>query len=68
MQDQESTNRQIIHAGERFVGHIVAVVIGLLLMIVGIAMGVTIVLLPIGVPIGLAGLLAFLWGLFSRHV
>lgn len=43
-----------------------AAVVGLILMIVGIAMGVTIVMLPIGVPLGLFGLAVFLWGFFGR--
>lgn len=47
-------------------GHILAIVAGLVLMIAGLAMGVTMVLLPIGIPVGLIGLGVFLWGLFAR--
>jgi hypothetical protein len=50
---------------ERFLGRTVAVVLGVILMFAGLAMGVTMVLLPIGIPVGLAGVLLFLWGLFS---
>ncbi len=47
-------------------GHVGAIVAGVLLMIVGLGMGVTVMLLPLGVPIGLLGLGLFLWGLFER--
>jgi hypothetical protein len=46
--------------------HVLAVVAGLVLMIVGLAMGVSIVLLPIGIPLGLFGLAVFAWGFFGR--
>ena len=39
---------------------------GLVLMIAGVAMGVTVVMLPVGVPVGFFGLFVFLWGLFGR--
>ena len=42
----------------------IAVVLGVILMISGLAMGVTMVLLPIGIPLGLGGLLLCIWGLF----
>jgi len=44
-------------------GHLAAIVVGLVLMVMGLALGVTIVLLPLGVPVGLVGILLFLWGL-----
>jgi hypothetical protein len=50
----------------RFLGHSAATVVGVILMIVGLAMGVTMVLLPVGIPVGLGGLFIFLWGLFGR--
>ena len=50
----------------RVAGHVVAIILGLVLMFGGIALGVTLVLLPLGIPVGLAGLYAFLWGLFAR--
>jgi hypothetical protein len=39
--------------------------VGFALMMVGLGLGVTMVLLPIGLPMGLVGLLLFLWGLSS---
>jgi hypothetical protein len=34
-------------------------------MLTGVAMGVSLVLLPLGIPLGLVGLFIFLWGLFG---
>jgi hypothetical protein len=39
-------------------------IVGLVMMVVGLALGVSLVLLPFGVPLGLAGLGVFLWGLY----
>jgi hypothetical protein len=64
MKDAHASDRHLLQTGERFLGHTLAVVAGLVLMIVGLAMGVTMVLLPIGLPVGLAGLLLCMWGLF----
>jgi hypothetical protein len=51
--------------GELFVGHVIAVILGLILVILGTGMGVSLVLLPVGVPVGLVGLGLLLWGLFG---
>jgi uncharacterized membrane protein YhaH (DUF805 family) len=58
-----STGRHLVRTSERFIGHVAAVVAGLVLMFAGVGMGVTIVLLPLGIPVGLIGLGLFLWGL-----
>ncbi len=63
MMDTHAFNRHLLQTGERIVGHTIAVVVGLVLMIVGLGMGVTMVLLPIGLPLGLGGLVLFAWGL-----
>jgi hypothetical protein len=63
MKDVHASDRHLLQTGERFLGHTLAVVAGLVLMIVGVGMGVTMVLLPIGLPLGLAGLLLCVWGL-----
>jgi hypothetical protein len=60
------TARNLAGAGGRFLGHTAAVVLGLVLMVSGVGMGVTIVLLPLGIPIGLIGLGLFLWGFFGK--
>lgn len=43
--------------------HMVALVAGLLMMIAGVGLSVTMVLLPVGIPLGLVGLLVFVWAL-----
>ena len=45
--------RHVLTMTGHFLGHVAAVVLGLVLIIVGMAMGVTMVLLPVGVVIGL---------------
>ena len=43
--------------------HMAAIVGGLVIMVLGVGLSVTMVLLPVGIPLGLAGLGLFLWGL-----
>jgi len=64
MNDQLASSHRLLTSAERFLGHATAVVVGFILMIAGLAMGVTLVLLPIGIPVGLAGIVLFMWGLF----
>ncbi len=64
MKNVHFLNRHLLVTGERFLGHLIAVVAGLVLIIAGLGLGVTMVLLPIGLPVGLIGLLLFLWGLY----
>jgi len=63
---QESAGRELVNGVGRFAGHVVALMVGLILMVVGLAMGVSIVLLPFGIPLGLVGLFVFVWGLFGK--
>src|SRR5215472_16442307 len=63
MKTEHASGRHLLQTGERFLGHTIAVLVGLMLMIVGLALGVTMVALPIGIPVGLGGLLLFIWGL-----
>ena len=58
--------RGLIEAAERLLGHVVAVLLGFVLMVVGLGLGVTMIMLPVGLVIGLAGLLAFVWGLVGH--
>ena len=64
MKDIHASDHHLLNSGGRFLGHTVAVVLGFLLMIVGLGMVVTMVLLPIGLPLGLAGLVLCMWGLY----
>jgi len=62
----ESTLRHILGMVGNFFGHVAAVMLGLVLMVVGLAMGVTMIMLPVGLVVGLLGLCIFLGGLFAR--
>jgi hypothetical protein len=65
MVGQESVGKELARGTGRLLGHVLAVVGGLILMVVGVAMGVTVVALPVGIAVGFAGLAVFLWGLFG---
>jgi hypothetical protein len=43
--------------------HLVGIIAGLLMMVLGLGLSVTMVLLPVGLPLGLIGLVVFIWGL-----
>ena len=43
--------------------HLGAIIGGMVMMVLGVGLSVTMVLLPIGIPLGLAGLGVFIWGL-----
>ncbi len=50
-----------------FFVHAATVFVGFVLMIVGLGLGVTIIMLPVGVVVGFVGLLMFVGGLFARR-
>ena len=50
----------------RFFEHAAAVVIGFAMMVVGLALGVTMIMLPVGVVVGLFGFAIFVGGVFAR--
>jgi hypothetical protein len=55
--------------GRRFVGlceHAFFVIAGFVLMVVGLGLGVTMIMLPAGIVIGLLGFAMFVGGLFVR--
>ncbi len=43
--------------------HLAAIVAGAVMMVLGVGLSVTMVLLPIGLPLGLVGLGVLIWGL-----
>jgi hypothetical protein len=59
-------NWPLVRKTEILLGHVAIAVVGFVMMIVGLAMGVTMVLLPVGVVVGLLGLLIFSGGLFGH--
>jgi hypothetical protein len=65
MSQGTSTAKELAKGTELVIGHVLGVIAGLVLMLAGAAMGVSLVLLPVGIPVGLVGLGLFLWGLFG---
>jgi hypothetical protein len=58
--------RPWIRTTEIFIGHLAAVVAGFIMMVVGLGLGVTMIMLPVGIVIGLAGAAIFVGGLFAH--
>jgi hypothetical protein len=53
-------------ATEGVLWHIVAVIVGFVMMVVGPGLGVTMIMLPFGFVIGLLGVAIFVGGLFAH--
>jgi hypothetical protein len=51
---------------EAVLGHIAAVIVGFVMMVVGLGLGVTMIMLPAGIVIGLIGAAIFVGGLFAH--
>ena len=49
-----------------FFEHVAIVIVGFVLMIVGLGLGVTMIMLPVGIVVGLFGLGLFVAGLTAR--
>jgi hypothetical protein len=47
-------------------GHVAAVIIGFVMMVVGLGLGVTMIMLPVGIVVGLIGVAVFVAGLFAH--
>ena len=60
-----ATGQEVARETGRIIGHAVAVILGLVLIVIGAGMGVSLVLLPLGVPVGLIGVAIVLWGAFG---
>lgn len=63
MSDGNSKQEKSHHTVQGVFGHILALIAGAFLMLVGISLSVTMVMLPIGVPVAIVGLICFSWGL-----
>jgi hypothetical protein len=46
--------------------HVLAIVVGFILMVAGLGLGVTMIMLPVGIVIGLIGLTLFIGGMCVR--
>ena len=51
---------------ESVLGHVAAIVIGFVMMVVGLGLGVTLIMLPVGLVVGLLGFAIFLGGFFAH--
>ena len=58
--------RRWLETAELILGHVVAVIIGFVLMVAGLGLGVTMVMLPVGLVVGLIGVGVFVWGLLGH--
>ena len=58
--------RRFLEKGEQILSHVVAVAIGFVLMVVGLGLGVTMIMLPVGLVVGLVGVGLFVWGLVGH--
>jgi hypothetical protein len=65
MSASKPAGKEVAKAFGRIFEHGFAIIVGMIFMIIGLGMGVSMVLLPVGIPLGLAGLLIFLWGFFG---
>ena len=50
----------------RFFEHAAAIAIGFVMMVVGLGLGVTMIMLPVGIVVGLLGVAVFVGGIFAR--
>jgi hypothetical protein len=57
------TNNEQHEKPDSIVSHLAGIIGGLVMMVFGVGLCVTMVLLPIGIPLGFAGLGLFIWGL-----
>jgi hypothetical protein len=61
--DGTMKNDNEVYRPESIVSHFLMAIIGFVLMMVGVGLSVTMVLLPVGIPLGLLGLAGLMWGL-----
>ena len=60
-------HRPWVRATEGVLGHIAAIIIGFVMMVIGLGLGVTMIMLPVGIVVGLLGVAIFVAGLFGRQ-
>ena len=58
--------RRWVEKAELVLVHVAAVLIGFALMVAGLGLGVTMVMLPVGLVVGLLGVGVFVWGLLGH--
>jgi hypothetical protein len=58
--------RRWLRVTEAVFAHVLAIVVGFIMMVLGLGLGVTMIMLPVGVVVGLAGAALFVAGLFAH--
>ena len=58
-------NRPWVRTTESMLAHGVALIVGFAMMVAGLGLGVTMIMLPVGLVIGLLGVAVFVTGLFA---
>ena len=58
--------RRLWRGTARILEHMIAVVVGFVMMVIGLALGVTMIMLPAGLVIGLLGAAIVVMGIFGR--
>jgi hypothetical protein len=66
MREETMTYVNVLRGAVGFFEHAAAVVIGFVLMVLGLGLGVTMIMLPVGLVIGLIGVALVVGGLFAR--
>jgi hypothetical protein len=61
--DAAMKNENEVYRSESIIFHFLMAIAGFVMMMVGVGLSVTMVLLPVGIPLGLAGLSVLMWGL-----
>jgi hypothetical protein len=51
---------------ESVLGHAAAIVVGFVMMVIGLGLGVTMIMLPVGIVVGLLGFAIFAAGFFAH--
>jgi hypothetical protein len=59
-------DRPWVRTTEGILAHIAATIVGFVMMVVGLGLGVTMIMLPAGIVIGLLGAAILVGGLFAR--
>ena len=68
MTSTQSFASHLMHGAVSVLEHTAAVTVGFAMMVLGLGLGVTIIMLPVGLVVGVLGVLLFVGGLFVRRI
>ena len=57
----------LLAKGARILSHLAVAAIGFVLMVIGLGLGVTLIMLPVGLIVGLIGVGLFVWGIVGHR-